>query len=510
MVQTTFLATLLLACYTPISLASALPSQITNSIRNVNNNEHLFVDASHAIRNAPPENVVTLGAHTRPVTYAGSRLSKRGIQLGRQALDKRTQDDPPTTHLGYIFYQRHATINVTWGNKADAASPGQTMLSYLSMTESDTWTPSTNYACIGEPAPRSADFKFPVPPGTPPVNQSVCHFGPLYDVSQGNFTNLTQIMMADGYSPDNMYLQGSFVKTPITVSGLTVNDQVAAIVEQAAWFGDGQFSGMLGMGYPIMTTPCYRANLTGAGTYDPFVFRLMKDKSKNLQPVFSLAPNRVESGSPAWADGGSMALGGLVPSSYYRGNFTTVPVEKVPWAYGGNTKNNDEVYAYYATTVEMLYGPPGTDLDSPYTPYNATSIGNPVMVSDAFQAVVDVGTPMTLVPNVTAYAIGQLFIPSATYNATYSYMLINCNAKPPVVAIRIGGPNGTIFHYDPRDLIIPFTEDRSYSHCMSAIADSGPGSNPNQGTIGLTWLKNNVMAVDLEKNLMHFAARRPY
>ena len=112
---------------------------------------------------------------------------------------------------------------------------------------------------------------------------------------------------------DGTFVQGYYGREDITIGGITARNQRLAIVNYTYWQGDGQVSGLLGLGYPYLTS------LDGSDQnqppYDP-VFTTMW-KNKDIDPVFSIALSRNESKAESY-----LALGGLPP----------VEVDSTSWA----------------------------------------------------------------------------------------------------------------------------------------------------------------------------------
>lgn len=103
---------------------------------------------------------------------------------------------------------------------------GQQFISFIDTGSSDTWVVSSDLECV------DIDTKAP-------LDQDACGFGPLYDSSVGSFTNITDESFSISYYPEGEQLKGSMGYAPITLAGLTVSQQEVALVDYAAWIGDG-------------------------------------------------------------------------------------------------------------------------------------------------------------------------------------------------------------------------------------------------------------------------------
>lgn len=538
MVKTTPLMALVLGC-PQLTIASVLPHTRDSSSHN-ENNVHLFAHPSLAIPDAPVENVLSLGSHPNPDIFnspARARVQARQDKARAANTQRRWwqvwERDIPTTNIvqsgsavssavtGTIFSGVYPVVNVTWGNKAGDPASGQTIVSYVDTGSSDTFAVSTKFVCQGLPDLMANTLsENTLPSGNSNLTQASCNFGPLYDIRKGNFTNITSQELRVAYSPENEALNGSMVFAPITVGGLTVPHQQVAVVEEAVWLGDGVASGLLGLSFPAVTSAMVR---NGRGKdpqfaeYDPFFTSLSKQRrnkqNATMAPVFTLAIDRVPPGTPHWKSAGALALGGLVPSTYYKGNFTSVPIERqfrMP-----NEPNN--ALSFYSTTVQVVYGPPGTNISSAVSADVSVKSAS-LTASPVFQTIVDSGTSPNFVPDVAAIPINNLFDPPARFNQTLNYFVVDCDAKVPFVAYRIGGTTvngittgGVLMPVDPRDMIVRSLNGLpGYENvCFSAIANGGEVFG-NQQIIGATWQRNYVVAYDQGRNMIHFANRRPY
>lgn len=555
MMQTSSLLMLVLG-YQGFVSGSVLPQpQHSNS-----DNAHLFASPDLAIPEAPAANQLTLGSHPNPDIFnspARARVRAMRAQYekkNRRAVDKINGNNnrrrwriwgrkvqpsgmEVSSNTGTVtdaitntlFSGVYPVVNVTWGNKAGEGAGGQSFVSYIDTGSSDTFAVSKRFRCQGLPALSTEAFdKRSKPSASAPsslrasngtllkLSQATCNFGRLYDIDKGNFTNITTEAFSISYFPENESLDGSMVLAPITVGGLTVPQQQVAIVESAIWTGDSVASGLLGLSFPALTSGKLRKSELPAPEYDPFFTSLAKQTTNGqnvmASAVFTLAIDRVPRGTPYWQAAGTLALGGLVPSSYYDGNFTSVPIEP-PWI----LRDPNSPRSFYATTVQVVYGPPGTNITSTATSEASIKTAN-LSTSAGFQTIVDSGTSPNFVTTKTAVAINKMFDPPAKFNATLNYYVVDCNAKVPFVAYRIGGKTvnnlvtgGVLMPIDPRDMIVRSLNGLpGYDNvCFSSIANGGDAYG-NQQIIGATWQRSYVVAYDQGRNMMHFAKRRPY
>jgi hypothetical protein len=302
----------------------------------------------------------------------------------------------------------------------------------------------------------------------------------LYQQSLGQFTNITDQKFRITYFPEMQTLTGSMGYAPITIGGLTLPKQQVALVDYAAWSGDTFSSGLLGLAYPPATSAYSRANSKVAMKYDP-TFTSMAKQGLVKDAVFTIAIDRVPRGTAPSAPAGVIAFGGLVPSKWYDAPFTTVPIEPS----GGQM-------AFYSTTHELLYG-----------------LSNGTVVSGGtYQSIVDTGTAPNMIPTAAAVNLNKQFVPPAVYNKKLRYWVVDCNAKAPYAAFKIGGK---IMPMDPRDMIVRSLNGlRNFENtCFSAFSDGGSVSDGSM-IIGAVWQRSYVVSYDQGRSMMHFAARKPY
>lgn len=122
--------------------------------------------------------------------------------------------------------------------------------------------------------------------------------------------------------------------------------------------------------------------------------------------------------------------------------------------------------------------------------------------NSSFQAVVDVGNWLNVLPNDLAEEVNGAFSPPAFLPPGGSYYQVLCNATAPSFAVRIG--NGT-FPMDARDLIWR----NETGSCFSSVASGGQDSDASLMFLGAAWLKNVVAVFDMGNDEMQFATRHP-
>jgi len=183
------------------------------------------VSAASASRGA-----ATLAASTNTLTLT-RKQSPKGYNARSAAyllgLSKIPPSDHTTTLLSLFIGEEFAT-EITFGT--------ETFESIVDTGSSDTWIIETEFSCINvsNSAPETEDF---------------CAFGPTYTVSD-TFTQIPDENFNITYG-DGEFLTGIIGTEEVTLAGITVK-QTVAVVNVAAWEGDGTTSGLIGLAYPAL------------------------------------------------------------------------------------------------------------------------------------------------------------------------------------------------------------------------------------------------------------------
>ena len=414
----------------------------------------LFSDSSVFISEAPATHQLSLSGHPNPNIFSSpARQRYKSICSGKGLETVNT-----------IFSGVYPVLNLTWlGTKT------QEFVAFIDTGSSDTWAISSDFQCL------DIETQAPLP-------QEACQFGTLYDPALGSFTNITSQKFSIGYFPENETLYGSMGYAPLRLGGLTVPKQEVALVTESAWSGDGTSSALVGFAYPSITSATYRANGSQA-IYDPVFTTMVKEKIVD-DAVFTLALDRVPRDTSPSAPAGVMAFGGLVSPSYYEPPFTTVPIEETPGVEG---------LSFYTISHELIYSRKNGSIYS----------------SGTYQSIVDSGTAPNFIPSAQAADLNNQFEPAAVYNETLGYWTVDCDAKAPYAAFKIGGK---VMPMDPQDMIVRSLNGlQGYENvCFSAFADGGPPGNGNIYIVGEVWQLSYVVAYDQGRSQMHFANRAPY
>ncbi|KAL3477627.1 aspartic peptidase domain-containing protein [Aspergillus californicus] len=271
----------------------------------------------------------------------------------------------------------------------------------------------------------------------------------------------------------------------VTVAGVTVPKQRVGIADKSTAMGDGVNSGLLGLGYPALTS-AHPANITDNTTYwynripyKPLLFTMYEQgliKDSYFSHAIARNPMNESVGF-----GGYLSLGELPPVKH-EDNWAVAPVEimkNIPLNFTSFKKTR----SYWALTVpSATWGSNGTN-------------------STAFQAFLDSGNPLSYLPGYIANPFNKLFDPPAVYSKESEAYIVDCNAKAPNLGLEIGG---TVFQHNAADLIYQTGDGL----CISSIGNSDEikiGGTLQLNIVGVPFLKSVVSVFDFGKNEMRFA-----
>ncbi|KAI0815485.1 acid protease [Xylaria sp. FL0064] len=234
----------------------------------------------------------------------------------------------------------------------------------------------------------------------------------------------------------------------VMLGDFTVHRQPIGIADRITVPGDGIASGILGLGYPLLTSahpgnsvPNDTISLfTNKVLYKPLLFRM------HTQGLI-----------PGWF---SLALGRL-PKGH--GPFVTAPVEiteALPVELTGG-----KISEWTLTVQDVIW---------------SAGESSKVVRTDttSFQAVVDSGKFFNQLPQKIADEVNAAFVPPATYDAVTDIYIVACDAIPPSFGITIAG---TTFFHTAEGITLNF--------------------------LGGVWLQNVVAVFDFGKDEMRFAQR---
>jgi hypothetical protein len=341
---------------------------------------------------------------------------------------------------------------------------------------SDPWLVTNNFQCYSF-AEQQLD------------TEDKCYFGTPYNPnSSSTYSTLNgenfNISYADGET-----LTGTMGVETFQLAGITVPHQEFAMVNYAAWSGDGVSSGLVGFAYSSLTSAYPGTNPSndqpGTTIIYPTLFTDMFT-NQGVPPVFSLVLSRDQSA------GGVLALGGL-PGVPHGPTFISTPVNAV----GINASTQQAVYEYYTINVDGFALSANRNAQFNTNP-NITN-PNKLPIYNATTAIVDSGTSLFYAPDYVANLHASQFIPPAVFDVNNNVWSVQCNAIPPVFGVVI---KGKVFYVNPADMILQY----SATECIAGI-------QPNNGglvILGDVWMKSVVSVFDIGAQMMRFAAREYY
>ncbi|KAI1415273.1 acid protease [Hypoxylon sp. FL1857] len=323
---------------------------------------------------------------------------------------------------------------------------------------SDTWIVSDGFKCLD-------------PYYGQDIPQEECAFGPLF---KGDFPN----GKIDNQNLNISYLSGEYLNGPmgfanITLANVTIPKQQFALVNVAAFGGDGVSSGILGLGLRGLTAAFTgkdprNDSIDNLVNYSPIVETM--GASKAADPILSFAMSRNENRS-------FIAFGGVPPVK--TGEYTTVPIQK------GTTTAGRTDYFYYDIEIDSMSWNSST--------INQTATNLPNML-------VDSGTTINLFPRNVAAAINNAYSPAGQQEDSMVWS-VPCDAVPPTLDIVIGGK---AIRTHPSSMILPETAAEGSNRCLSGIGAGQTGSY----ILGDTFMQEIVAVFDVsDKKELKFAQR---
>lgn len=127
------------------------------------------------------------------------------------------------------------SLELGQGFAAEITFGTETFLAFVDTGSADTWIVENGFQCL------SLDSA-PEPEGS-------CNFGPKYTISK-TFVQTPDENFNISYASGE-FLNGIIGTEDVTLAGLKVK-QIIAVVDYAAWLGDGTTSGLIGLAYPGM------------------------------------------------------------------------------------------------------------------------------------------------------------------------------------------------------------------------------------------------------------------
>ncbi|KAB8079271.1 aspartic peptidase domain-containing protein [Aspergillus leporis] len=397
-------------------------------------------------------------------------------------LNRRPRSESTNTHTTSLLATKRGTV---FDVDVAIGSNNQTFKLLVDTGSSDTYIVRENFSCL------SRTTNMPLP-------EASCNYGPKTYKDSPTYQEVPDetfgVQYGDGIA------SGVMAYETITLADVTVRTKLG-IADTSTPMGDGVNSGVLGLGYPCLTSAHpgeHTPNDTyffNRAVYAP-VFNTMFEQGK-VEPYFSVALahtplNRTENGF-----GGYLTLGDLPPVER-KGEFVAVPVEvmhNVPTNFTAGRRDR----SYWAMTISAVkFG--DAELFNDKNEYGKEAEAAFTTHSTAFQAFVDTGNDFSYLPAAIVDPVNARFEPPAVYNEKLGLSVVDCAAKAPVFGIELGGQT---FYHQGEDLI--YNTGKGY--CVSGLVSSESVAMGNivLNILGVPFLKNVVAVFDFARHEMRFA-----
>lgn len=338
---------------------------------------------------------------------------------------------------------------------------------------SDLWVPTSKFQCID-------------PSNNQPIPQADCHFGTTYSVPNSTEYVANQTF---GAQYGTGIALGPVAYADVTLNGIRVERQKIGLVDRTNEIGNGIGAGTLGLSFPPLTS-AHPGNtldnttlLVNRAVYDPVFVTMFKRGL--VEPWYSFAIERPIKNSST-SPGGWLGLGQLPPVAH-ADSWAVKPIEvteNLPEELTGGVR---QITLMTLTVDGVVWSGPG----------NGTRITN----LTTFQAVVDTGNHMNLLPSSIATAINGAFDPPGVFDAESHVYVVDCNATTPELGIVLD--RQTFWHQQPEDFIY----SDGNGGCFSSIAPTAEDEGIVLNFLGDAFLRNVVSVYDFGKSEMRFAAR---
>ncbi|KAJ9620169.1 hypothetical protein H2203_007934 [Taxawa tesnikishii (nom. ined.)] len=315
---------------------------------------------------------------------------------------------------------------------------GQDFYTVIDTGSSDTWLVAQEFTCLDASTGETQ-------------TEDLCYFGPPY-IPSPTFQQIPSQNFNISYA-DGEFLTGIMGYENMTFATIKVPQQEMAVVDYAAWIGDGVSSGLVGLAYPFLTN-AYPGN-------DPTA-----DDVRPHGPLFSLALSR----DPENA--GYLALGGIANVSH-----SEVFVSSAIDIIGVNRTDGTPVYEFYTIVLDGW----AVSADR-YVQFNPYPNANPAK---------------------SRLRAGRCRDPSGAelrspgdYDQSQAAWFVECDAVPPVFGAVVGKK---VFYVNPADMVV----NTGGGQCISGVQPDMGGLS----ILGDTWLRNVLAVFDVGAGEMRFAAR---
>ena len=305
-----------------------------------------------------------------------------------------------------------------------------------------------------------------------PLEAPNCSFGPVY-TSDETFRQIQNQHFRIFYPENYNYAYGKLGLERVKIGGLTLSNQTIGVATEAAWDGDGDSSGVLGLGREWETKAYADSDSSEEGfvtkrPYTPISANI--PFQNNLPQVFSLALD---------GRGGSLAFG-YATAPHASADFVRTPF-----------LDYDPRYLISLDDEGLIFEGSNQHIDLLQEHRREVNGGTP-----ALPARIESSTPLIIVPRVIAENFAAVFQPKAISDGSQIFH-VDCKAKAPPLAVRIAGRE---FKISAEDLII----DVGDQGCISAVMSF---DDEELSVLGQPFLKSVYAVFDIGAGEMRFAAQ---
>ena len=284
---------------------------------------------------------------------------------------------------------------------------------------------------------------------------------------------------------------GDVATEKMSFAGFTVEAQTFGVVKRTDSPGSGIDSGILGLGYPILTSAHPGDSIADNTTllfdrilYSPLIQSMAAQGP--IDPWFSFAIGRLPRHQKV-GPGGYLAIADYPPVEYSP-DFAVAPVEITEAIPLILTNNTAQITEWTLTVPTVFWGPAG----------NKTKFRN----ATAFQATLDTGNMFHQLPQEVVDGVHAQYHPAPALDADSGVYIVDCDVQVPKLGVTIAGQ--TFYHLDEDLVLYNFLGD---GRCVSALRPSATGDGVALNFLGDPLFRNTVAAFDFGKNEMRFSAR---
>lgn len=392
--------------------------------------------------------------------------SVQGVILDDKTQHQQQQESVvtiPLTNVRDTYYLVNISVN---GHKVGVQ---------LDTGSSDTWVVGNGYECLTK--------------SRRPQDTEKCGLGRPFG---GHVELVSPSKKFSRHFADGTFATGTLGEAKVSLGGgLTVAHQPIGIVDRTHWFGDGQASGMLGLGYP---------SLTAAGTktgeeYDPVFTTLWKSNATAAN--FSLALSRLLSQKPSY-----LAFGGVPPGVIYD-SYSWASTPLLPTTTNKDGTKQHGMYVIKPTAWVFSKRRAYDWIDNfEVTERNTPSEKMPTVAIDA-------GSTLSVLPTDMAKSMLECFEPPARWVKKKGAYYAPCDAKVPNLEVAIG-ERMNLYYFAKADILQQAERDASGKLCRVGITHPRKevkNSGTTQYKLGINFLTNVVAVFDVGAGEMRLARR---